>query len=588
MKMNKIIKFCMMIIIVLCGIFGVENLVQANETFVLTEENCKYVYVQENMIIDVNGQHVYEMEVMSGDAVIIDSVGDGVIENIKVRSGSNLTMNAGMVKGGQVDVYGTFTMNSGKLEDAAIALFGTFIMNGGSINVEERNAIWLFGNNTKTVINNGVINAKGSAVIAFVYSWSTSAVREGRVNDITINGGTLKGDYIIQAYDNGDKNGNRPEKPYGRFDYFSEKNTFNVNVNGGKLSVYKSENVNELYQEINLGDHINGSITGGEFDIPVSIENRNINITNARFNKGLKIYNLKDSSKNTISVTMKNCNVKDKLRIDSESLKKINCTLDGGIYNEVRISCENKNASVIIKGGKFDEEIGIDAGNLTINNGVFKKRADFNVESVKINNGNFESVEIDADSVKINGGKFYCKKNTALHIRVKKIKKVKFNGGSFKTGKATDSAIYIEYSDKKKAKVNYKKVKNILKKGYGFGKGYVATEDSRYGIGKFTIKTIRVYGNAKVKKGKISWAVEFYTSKKEVTPYSNGKKIAVLILTKTKGVKTGSKYGKLPKAKKRKGYVFKGWQTETGRKVTAKTKHKLKNSIKLYAFYEKK
>ena len=70
---------------------------------------------------------------------------------------------------------------------------------------------------------------------------------------------------------------------------------------------------------------------------------------------------------------------------------------------------------------------------------------------------------------------------------------------------------------------------------------------------------------------------------------ANTKKVKKL-KTKSKTVKVGSKYGKLPKPSK-KGYKFVGWYTKKkgGKKVTAKSKVKMtKASQTLYAHWKKK
>lgn len=82
-------------------------------------------------------------------------------------------------------------------------------------------------------------------------------------------------------------------------------------------------------------------------------------------------------------------------------------------------------------------------------------------------------------------------------------------------------------------------------------------------------RTVNVYGTVKFK--------------------ANAKKVKKLEV-KSKTVKNGSKYGKLPKPSK-KGYKFLGWYTKKkgGKKITAKSKVKMtKSTQNLYAHWKKK
>mgnify|MGYP000040141582 FL=1 len=75
----------------------------------------------------------------------------------------------------------------------------------------------------------------------------------------------------------------------------------------------------------------------------------------------------------------------------------------------------------------------------------------------------------------------------------------------------------------------------------------------------------------------------------KITFDKNAKDAKLASKDKTKTVKNGSVYGKLP-TPTRKNYYFLGWYTtpkDGGKKVTAKTKFNLKRNQKLYAHWAK-
>lgn len=522
--------------------------------------------------------------ILSGHIGLIESQGkvdmyggDIYRSTVKVNT---FTIEAGKFTNGAVTIYdrGTFKMNGGNLNNTAVYPGGTFIMNKGNITNDKLPAIWLNTTPNNVVINGGTINTKNASV--FVFPYSNRTVTTTRTSNITINGGTFVGDYIIAEY-------NTDSLKYGKLNYYSKENIFNISISGGKFSTYKNENIGESEQAILIQNKMNVKITGGEFNMPVKADGCSVIFSNAKFNKGLEICNDIESSNNIIAVNLKNCTVKNELEIEGYNSKYINVTIDGGTYQEVNIQNGVNKGQTMIKAGTFSKDVYIGTmAAAIINNGKFSGGISIKADSVKINNGTFWEVDVNSQSVTINGGTFYNKKKTPLYISVKSIKKLKFNGGSFKTGKKNLESVRISYTDKKKAKVKENTVKSILKKNYCFGNGYVYTDDAQ---GKSTSKCIEVYGNAKVKKGKLNWAVKFWSMKLEKTPYSKGKKVPAYHITSVKSVKTGRKYGKLPKCKL-KGYRFKGWYTKAngGKKVTSKTKYKSKNSSVLWARMKKK
>lgn len=82
-----------------------------------------------------------------------------------------------------------------------------------------------------------------------------------------------------------------------------------------------------------------------------------------------------------------------------------------------------------------------------------------------------------------------------------------------------------------------------------------------------------------------TYAASKKTKKVKVVFNKNGGKLA----KKSKVVKVGKKYGKLP-TPKRSGYTFKGWYNKKtgGKKVTAKTKVRKKKKHTIYARWKKK
>lgn len=524
--------------------------------------------------------------ILSGHIGLIESEGKidmygGDIYRAKVEA-NTFTMEGGKFTNGAVTTYdrGTFKMNGGNLNNTAVYPGGTFIMNKGNITNDGFYAVGLNTEKNNVVINGGTINTKNASVFAFLCSNRT--VTTGRTSNITINGGTFTGDYIITSY-------NTDSLKYGNvtLGFFAKENIFNISIAGGNFSTYKKANISESEQSIFIENKMNVKISGGEFNMPVKANNCSVNFSNAKFNKGLGIYNDIESSNNTIAVNLKNCTVKNELEIEGYNSKYINTTIDGGNYQEVNIHNGVNKGQTTIKAGTFSKDVNIGTmASAIIDNGKFSDEISIKSDSTKINKGTFSKASINSQSVTINGGTFYNKKNTPLLIQIKSIKKLKFNGGSFKTGKKNWESVCISYTDKKKAKVKEKTVKSILKKNYCFGNGYVYTDDAQ---GTATSKRIEVYGNAKVKKGKLKWAVKFNSMKLEKTPYSKGKKVPSYYVSSVKSVKTGQKYGKLPKCKL-KGYKFKGWYTEAngGKKVTSKTKYKSKNSTMLWARMKKK
>lgn len=513
--------------------------------------------------------------IYSGHIGLIESEGKvdmygGNLYRAKVNA-NTFTIEGGKITNGAVEIgkRGTFKMNGGNLNNTNVYPGGVFIMNKGDITNDKSPAIWLQYESNNVIINGGTINTKNASVFAFPFD---RYFRQGRTSNVTINNGIFTGDYIIAEYD-------EEFLKYKKLDYFTQENIFNININGGKFSVDKNE--------ILIKNKMNVKILGGEFDVPVKVDGCNVDFSNAKFNKGLEIDNGFEASNDVIAVNLKNCAIKDELRIEGNNSKYINTTMDGGIYQEVTIQNRVNKGQTLIKNGTFSKDVYIGTmATATINNGKFSGAIDMKADSTKISNGTFSEAVINSQSVIINGGVFYNKKKTPLHISVKSIKNLKFNGGNFKTGKKNEESVYISYIDKKKAKVKEKTVKSIIKKNYCFGSGYVYTDDAQ---GTSTSKHIEVYGNAVVKKGKMNWAVKCYSIKLEKTLYSKGKKVPFYYVASVKSVKKGQKYGKLPKVKC-KGYAFKGWYTKAngGKKVSSKTKYKSNNSGVLWARMKKK
>lgn len=583
---------------------------------------------------DIYGEKDADLSIVGGTIKWISTCGEmemygGTITSYVEIIGATFRMYNGTISNASVicNRDAKFIMDNGTLNNSALQVSGEFIMNGGKIATTQSNGVMLDGQNPKVTINKGTIDAKNYGVFAhrkYGYSYDKA------VDNITINNGTFKGDYIFIANTLGAFTESPKKSDFAPIDGLSESYgkgyVANINIKSGKFSIYShgtySNGISsDSYQYFSIGEDMNCNITGGEFNTYVYIpeSKKNITISNAEMNKGLIVGS--ETKTSPISVNLNKCTVKGGMEV-----RDANVTISGGTYENIDISSRDK-GRVVINSGIFLKDVDIDSQSIVINNGNYKGNVDFfdfgaltinggtydkkvdlynnhkgkiviksgnykegasiSSASATINGGNYKGeVYIAAVSATINRGSFYNKKGTALSVVANSSKNIKLNGGTIKTGKKNKEALKIAYIDKKKAKINSKIIKSILKKGYGFGKGYVKTENSG------TNKYIYVYGSVNIKKGKtINWTVEFQTPKTKTYKLPNGRKVKgeVYSVVSIKSVKNGGKYGKLPKVK-RKGYVFKGWYTKIsgGKKVTKKTKYKLKNSSCLYARFVKK
>lgn len=586
---------------------------------------------------DICGEKDADISIVGGTIKSVDTWGaiemyGGTITSYAEITGKTFRMYNGTISNASIvcNSDAKFIMDNGTLNNSALQVAGEFIMNGGKITTSKSNGVMLDGKNPKVTINNGTIDAKNYGVFAHrLYGYSYDEI----VNNITINNGTFKGDYIFIANTLGDFTESPKKSDFlpvdGLSEHYDKGYVANINIKGGKFSIYSHGTYSngiysDYYQYFIIDGNMNCNITGGEFDTPVDIKSKkDITMSNVKMNKGLTISSKSEVS--PISVNLNKCTVKGDMEVSDSLSKGINMTISGGTYEKIDFSGRDK-GKVVINSGTFLKDVDVDAQSIIINNGNYKGNVHFDAESLAINGGTYDKkvdvfnnykgkiviksgnykdrVSISAASVTINGGNYkgqvyiaavsatinggniYNKKDTALYVVVKSSKNIKLNGGTFKTGKKNKEALKISYTDKKKAKINSKKIKSILKKGYSFGKGYVKTENSG------TSKNIYVYGSVNIKKGKIiNWAVEFQTPKTKTYKLPNGRKVngEVYSVVSIKSVKNGGKYGKLPKVK-RKGYVFKGWYTKIsgGKKVTKRKKYKLKNSSCLYARFVKK
>ena len=436
-------------------------------------------------IVSINGgtfQSIYtdvnsDTTISAGYIQSIESKGKvnmngGEIHSAIVKQ-STFTMHNGKVtKGGIVVDYGaTFQMDRGVFDNACISQEGNFFMNGGTITTDGKAAVLLNGQQSNTVISGGTINAKNAAV--FTYPFTYTQIAQGawnRTGNITIKGGTITGKYIVAKY-------NQDQSKYYQL-YDTHENTSNAQecttnlfIRGGKISVVEdrtqSNDVDEFdgdEQTLYIYNQVKAQITGGEFDVPVQVENQNMTISNAKFYRGLGVYNEKNTSID-MQISMNQCVVNKILDVDNYSSKKMNIIINGGSYDKAFFRLYQR-GNVTINSGNFQKDVFIGGDAILVNKGTtFTKSTDIEANEVYIQGGKFQNgASVDnAKKVIISGGTFYNKKGGALYLNLPSIQKLNFSGGTFKTGKKQQPAIYISY--KKKAKLNFKKIhENFIKK----------------------------------------------------------------------------------------------------------------------------